>query len=283
MIGDAHPAQRRGADVGDGDVDGVRRADADLEAHRPGGDGRRVVGGDRDGVEVEGGERHLEPELSEGDAAGERGVGVVEGDRLRFRTDAGALGDGEHASGVIIGDGVVAGLGAARQLELGGTRAVDGRADGGERRGDVAAQKLGAIELGLGGDGVDLAGERLELLIQEAPLVVADRARLRLDGQRLHPHQDVDHLRQAAIGDLEEGGGLAGIDLGLLECGDIGLDLGADGERGGVVRRLHDARAARQLGQRVRGRGVVLAEIAQRRVGGGVGGGRESHGECPST
>ncbi|MEZ5904997.1 MAG: hypothetical protein R3C69_07825 [Geminicoccaceae bacterium] len=102
-----------------------------------------------------------------------------------------------------------------------------------EKNGDVAAcQKPGAAEPGLGGDGVDL-GKRLELLIQEAPPAVADRARLRLTASALYPHQDVDHLRQAAIGDLEEEEAWPALTWACLSAVTSAFDLGADGERGG--------------------------------------------------
>ena len=158
------------------------------------------------------------------------------------------------------GDHVGGGVGADR--EVGGEGAVEQRV---------------AVELGLRGDVVELRRELGELAVEIAALGVADRARDRLGRQRLHPDQDVGDLLSGTVGHLQHALAVAGVDLGLLESRDVGLELGADGERGGVVRGAHDPRARGQLGQRARGLHVVGAQIAVRGGGGGVGGDGESH------
>jgi hypothetical protein len=151
---------------------------------------------------------------------------------------AGRAVEGEGAGGDRVGQRPGAGGRVAAQRGGDAARAEAGGGGGALAVGAVEQDR--AVELGLGGDVVDLGEQRLVLLVEEGALVVGDRAGLGLDGERLHALEDVGGARHAAVGDLEQRGGLAGVDRGLLERGHVRLDLGADRERGRVVGRLHD-------------------------------------------
>ncbi|GCC48500.1 hypothetical protein chiPu_0032563, partial [Chiloscyllium punctatum] len=84
--------------------------------------------------------------------------------------------------------------------------------------------------------------------------------------------QDVRDVGGAAVGGLQDRGRLRRVGGGLLQRRDVGGNAGRDREAGGVVGRRGDARAARQLRQRAGFLHRIDVEVADRGVGGGVGG-----------
>src|SRR3546814_78376 len=134
----------------------------------------------------------------------------------------------------------------------------------GTRRGTIQ-QRL-AVETRRRGHVGNFTAQLLELGIDEATLRVGRHARQRLSGQGLHALQHVADASQAAVGHLHHRGTLGGVDPRLGQCRHVGFQTGADGEAGGVVGRLHDARAGGQLAHRSGGHRGIIVQVAKRGV-----------------
>ena len=134
-----------------------------------------------------------------------------------------------------------------------------------------AIDQLGAGKVGIDGDPVDFRRQGLILGIEHGPLGSGQLARSRLNGEGLHPRQDVIDLGHGAIGDLKHGNRLSGVDGGLFEAGDLGREAGANRQRCRIVLSGDDPATRRQLGEGVGSCRVRHGQVALGDVGSKVG------------
>jgi hypothetical protein len=116
-----------------------------------------------------------------------------------------------------------------------------------ERNGGSRVEQLGAVELRVGADALDLRLQLIDLGLDGRTVVGAERAVLVLHGQLTHTLKHAVNLVQGALSRLDHRDGVRGVTAGLSQATDLATQLLADGEAGGVVARTVDAVARRQL------------------------------------
>jgi hypothetical protein len=254
-------ARGRDLRVGERHSEEVARVGADLEVGTRARTGRDDVVRRRGqvGREVRAGlgrvadHGDLDAEVGEVDGHGPVGAdGGSKGDLL----GQDAVGQGDLAAG-LGRDGVRRGRLGARDVDRRHGR-VRGRVERGADHegvgrgailvdGERPGQQALAVERGGLGDPVDLGPEGRDLGCHRLGVFRAQRAVGRLDRQLANALEHCVDFVEGAFSRLDHRNAVLCIPLGLIEAGDLGLQLLADGQAGRVVRCPVDTQTARQL------------------------------------
>ena len=113
--------------------------------------------------------------------------------------------------------------------------------------GEATRQQVHSVELGMGGDSVDLVDQGGDLHLDLHPVLVGVDAVGGLDSQLPKALQDVLGLLEIALCGLDEGNAVQGVLLRPLESPDLGAHLLGYGQTGGVVPGAVDPHSGGQL------------------------------------